>query len=756
MAKRVNMTGSVLLASLSMVLSGLPTSASEVPVGPTAVNTSFITELGDPNPSGLEILSTDFMYGFLIPDTVELNDQLVFSATASDTGTEPWVTDGTAEGTSLLKDIRTGSNGSSPSGFTVLGNRIVFSAFDDVNGSELWVTDGTSAGTSLLKDIRAGSTGSSPSYFHVIGNRIVFTASDATNGSELWVTDGTAEGTSLLKDIRAGSPSSSPYYFHAFGDRALFSAYDDALGRELWISDGTPSGTSLLKDINNGQGGSEPQGFVELNDKVFFTASDGSTGAELWVTDGTTDGTMLVKDIRPGTNGSYPQRPVASGDRLFMVASDGTAGDELWVTDGTTDGTLLVKDIRPGINGASLYTMQASGDGVVFVANDGTTGAELWFSDGTSGGTNVVDLRPGSEGSQPTLLTRVGNRVVMAFTTGSQAQIYAVADDGTQSVVNDSDGSPLVMASDGSYYPSYSDGGFPVWGESILMNRETRNGTSDIVRVVFGGRIRFDANGGQDDTLPAALEIAVDQSPTVPETQPRRADYVFASWNTAVDGSGTSYAPGDPIGFPTNGSLTLYAQWDHHCSVDTSHPFTDVGDGRYYAAGVTCLHGMGITHGTSPTTFSPDAGMTRGQMAAVLARTLLAVGDDSVCQGTHPFTDVAGDRFYHHDVGCLYRLGITTGTSPTTFSPEQFVTRGQMAAFLSRLHGELIGGSCQGEHNFTDVSESAFYADAVGCIATLGVTTGTSSTTFSPDQIVTRGQMAAFLTRLYLLTTNMT
>ena len=68
--------------------------------------------------------------------------------------------------------------------------------------------DGTAAGTSLLKDINGGG-GSSPAYITSLGNgSALFRAYDGTNGSELWITDGTAAGTSLLKDIRTGSGSS--------------------------------------------------------------------------------------------------------------------------------------------------------------------------------------------------------------------------------------------------------------------------------------------------------------------------------------------------------------------------------------------------------------------------------------------------------------------------------------------------------------------------------------------------------------------
>ena len=108
------------------------------------------------------------------------------------------------------------------------------------------------------------------------------------------------------------------------------------------------------------------------------------------------------------------------------------------------------------------------------------------------------------------------------------------------------------------------------------------------------------------------------------------------------------------------------------------------------------------------------------------------------------FSDVPASAFYADAVAWLKAEGITTGTSATTFSPNDPVTRGQMAAFLFRLAGEPGGSPA---HGFSDVPASAFYANAVKWLKAEGITTGTSATTFSPSDPVTRGQMAAFLYR---------
>ncbi len=73
--------------------------------------------------------------------------RIIFAATTAQ-GREVWITDGTPEGTVLVRDIATGGPSSAPQEFTALsGGRAVFSAYTASGGRELWVTDGTSDGT---------------------------------------------------------------------------------------------------------------------------------------------------------------------------------------------------------------------------------------------------------------------------------------------------------------------------------------------------------------------------------------------------------------------------------------------------------------------------------------------------------------------------------------------------------------------------------------------------------------------------------
>ena len=105
------------------------------------------------------------------------------------------------------------------------------------------------------------------------------------------------------------------------------------------------------------------------------------------------------------------------------------------------------------------------------------------------------------------------------------------------------------------------------------------------------------------------------------------------------------------------------------------------------------------------------------------------------------FTDVSEDAYYADAVLWAVANGVTNGTSATTFSPNTAVSRAQMVTFLWRAHGSPEATST---NPFADVSTSDYYYDAVLWAVANGVTTGTSATTFSPDAPVTRAQAVTF------------
>ncbi len=121
-----------------------------------------------------------------------------------------------------------------------------------------------------------------------------------------------------------------------------------------------------------------------------------------------------------------------------------------------------------------------------------------------------------------------------------------------------------------------------------------------------------------------------------------------------------------------------------------------------------------------------------------------AAGSPEAKSTTCVFTDVDKDAYYYEALLWAVENGITNGTSDTTFSPDAVCNRGQMATFLYRNAKTPV---VSGNHSFIDVKADAYYNDAVIWAAARGITKGTSDTTFSPDADCTRGQMVTFLYR---------
>jgi len=333
------------------------------------------------------------MDGFTTIDNI-----VYFYSSDGSNGSELWRTDGSTDGTYMVKDINSGSGSSYPNQFVEMNGSIYFSADNGTNGYELWKTNGTEGGTSMVKDIRSGASGSSPSYLTVIDDVFYFSADDGSNGAELWKSDGTSDGTVMVRNI-AISGGSSPQSLVSVNGVLFFSAFFGGQGRELWKSDGTFGGTVLVKEIRSGALGSEPSSFKTVGSTLFFKADDGSVGGELWKSDGTSDGTILVKDIYSGSSSGGPN-PVGGaviGSTLYFGVDDGVSSNSfvLWKSDGTSDGTTLVKNVYFGdavLNGSTIY----------FSGSDSSFGQELWKSDGTTDGTVIVkDILSGSSGSSP-------------------------------------------------------------------------------------------------------------------------------------------------------------------------------------------------------------------------------------------------------------------------------------------------------------------------------------------------------------------
>lgn len=171
--------------------------------------------------------------------------------------------------------------------------------------------------------------------------------------------------------------------------------------------------------------------------------------------------------------------------------------------------------------------------------------------------------------------------------------------------------------------------------------------------------------------------------------------------------------------------------------------FRDVTRYDYFYNAVKWAAENGIASGTSRYTFSPDAVCTRAQTVTFLWR---AAGSPMPSYRISPFTDVNYGDYYYNAVLWAVEQGITTGLTATTFGPDKTVTRGQVAMFLYRAASAVKPNIT---NSFTDVKSTAYNYDAILWAYDNRITTGTSTTTFSPDAFCTRAQIVTFLYRFY-------
>ena len=169
--------------------------------------------------------------------------------------------------------------------------------------------------------------------------------------------------------------------------------------------------------------------------------------------------------------------------------------------------------------------------------------------------------------------------------------------------------------------------------------------------------------------------------------------------------------------------------------------FTDVDDSdSYYYTPVYWALENGVTAGTSPTTFSPNNTCTRGQIVTFLWK---ALGSPEPSSANNPFTDVKESDYFYQPVLWAKERGVTSGKTPTTFEPMAPCTRGQIMTFLWIALGRPEPAS---ENNpFTDVSAGDYFYKPVLWAVEKGITAGTSATTFSPGKACTRAQAMTFL-----------
>lgn len=328
----------------------------------------------------------------LYTELQRVGDRMYFGTRAA--GASPgglWVSDGTAEGTSLLREdaLPIQTSASFPtSGPTTVGGRLLF--FARTGGVwQLWTTDGTAAGTAFLSNRLWGDNQFMYAAAAAGSLYFSFVTGEQTWTYDLYVTDGLPGGLRKLTTINGTSP---PYFF-VWNGKFFFHNGDPVHGSEWWISDGTESGTHPFGELLAGRraGVSSIRPLVRP-DGVLFGASEPDSGTEPWFFDGETGQARMLRNIgHDGIHGSDPALLAAAGDTLFFSVLQ-RDGSRVGHSDGTSAGTSL-----PVLVDDNTRPSQAvvSGGRYFFVIPEQWT-TRLMVSDGTSEGTGTITHGPKS------------------------------------------------------------------------------------------------------------------------------------------------------------------------------------------------------------------------------------------------------------------------------------------------------------------------------------------------------------------------
>jgi ELWxxDGT repeat protein len=209
---------------------------------------------------------------------------------------------------------------------TAVGDTLFFAANDGIHGYELWKSDGTDEGTAIVKDLRPYQLAdSAPFELTAMGDTLYFVAKDVVHDYQLWKSDGTNTGTVMVSDfgpdwhplLPGAYDGSSPRHLTVMGDTLYYIARGQQ-GHELWRSDGTTEGTVAVKDLPVSQSWSHSYELTAVGDTLYFVTSDPNVGFKLWKSDGTTEGTVMLRDIPTGDDWYGPKYLTAIGNALYF------------------------------------------------------------------------------------------------------------------------------------------------------------------------------------------------------------------------------------------------------------------------------------------------------------------------------------------------------------------------------------------------------------------------------------------------------
>lgn len=360
-----------------------------------------------------------------------LGGKLIFGGSADATGYEPWVSDGTAAGTFILKDIAPGPSFGQSGPYLRGGDRVFFNAYNAGAVSEVWVTDGTVAGTQkvsttvsnavvrwffngnlifstsgggLYRTNAAGAQATINAQVNVgtilgeAGGRLYFYGQGgAGQSNSLWYTDGNT-ATSVIdpdpsRDFEQATPGAG------LGAQLVYGQSSEFESDQLWVTNGTPAGTHRVGASINPSGGADLDNFLLLNGQAYFTATDGHD-YQIYRTDGLT-WTKVTSLVGTASSADVRELINVNGTIYFAYSGTGITRTLYKLSGGTTP--VRVGTATGGADGGTRPTyLTAVGSTIFFSGFDNADKPRLFESNGTT-----ITKVGGDAGENPTVLTNV-------------------------------------------------------------------------------------------------------------------------------------------------------------------------------------------------------------------------------------------------------------------------------------------------------------------------------------------------------------
>jgi len=252
--------------------------------------------------------------------TISLESSIFVSLDDGVHGSEPWISDGNASGTHLLKDIIEGNPNSEPANFNILGDYLYFTTMDENYNSVLFRSLGTQDSTQSIYNFNSELAFSN---FFIVNDEVYFTVNSINDisGVDLWKVD-TDGSVSNVATLSQATDYNKEFDIVRIGNILYFAAApQDFTNVELYkyeLNLGQNSST-LIKDIEQGDDSSNPREFTKVNSVFYFVVSR-AIGSEIWKSDGTESGTVAVIDASYAAGTDYNKIYNING-LLYIIAN---------------------------------------------------------------------------------------------------------------------------------------------------------------------------------------------------------------------------------------------------------------------------------------------------------------------------------------------------------------------------------------------------------------------------------------------------